>query len=275
MQNADEIDGKSASLKWPIVFALGVLVLWAASGLLIHKFSDSPGTFGDTFGAINALFSGFAFAGVIYAILLQRVELKLQRNELQLTRAELAGQKEQLRAQNDTLRQQNFESTFFQLLRLHNDIVSSIDLRGSDGGAVTQSGRDCFRMFYDRFKKRWGKAEPDDQGNSAADRLDRTYLATYAAIEADVGHYFRSLYNIVKFVDGSSMENKRLYTNLIRAQLSTYELTLLFYNCLSSMGSEKFKPLVERYALLKMVPRKQLISESHLTLYASTAYEKT
>ena len=34
------------------------------------------------FGAVNALFSGLAFAGVVYAIFLQRMDLALQRKEL-------------------------------------------------------------------------------------------------------------------------------------------------------------------------------------------------
>lgn len=42
----------------------------------------APGAFGDSFGYVNSLFSGLAFAGVIYAILLQRKELELQREEL-------------------------------------------------------------------------------------------------------------------------------------------------------------------------------------------------
>jgi hypothetical protein len=50
---------------------------------------DNRGTFGDSFGAINSLFSGLAFAGVIFTILLQRRELSLQREELNLTRKEL------------------------------------------------------------------------------------------------------------------------------------------------------------------------------------------
>lgn len=41
------------------------------------------------FGVINALFSGFAFAGIIFTIWLQREELKLQREELKLIRTEL------------------------------------------------------------------------------------------------------------------------------------------------------------------------------------------
>ena len=47
------------------------------------------GQFGDMFGGINAVFSGFAFLGVIYAIILQREDLELQRKELELTRQEL------------------------------------------------------------------------------------------------------------------------------------------------------------------------------------------
>ena len=47
------------------------------------------------FGSINALFSGLAFAGIIYTILLQRKELELQREELKLTREEIKKSREQ------------------------------------------------------------------------------------------------------------------------------------------------------------------------------------
>ena len=55
------------------------------------------GQFGDMFGAVTALFSGLALAGVILAIVLQTKELELQRKELELNRAEL---KKQSKAQN-------------------------------------------------------------------------------------------------------------------------------------------------------------------------------
>ena len=76
-----------------------------------------------------------------------------------------------------------------------------------------------------------------------------------------------------KFVDNSSIENKRLYTNLIRAQLSSFELALLFYNSLSDMGREKFKPLIEKYSLLKTVPKKALIhAPDEFPLYELSAF---
>ncbi len=56
-----------------------------------HSYPDliSRAQFGDLFGGLNTLFSGLAFGGVVYAILLQRKDLELQREELKLTRQEL------------------------------------------------------------------------------------------------------------------------------------------------------------------------------------------
>ena len=51
------------------------------------------------FGSVNALFSGLAFAGLIYAIHLQRKELSLQRAELRLQREEMAASRGELAAQ--------------------------------------------------------------------------------------------------------------------------------------------------------------------------------
>lgn len=69
-----------------------VVVIWIISAVFILLFLDSwsdRGTFGDLFGAVNALFSGLAFAGVTYAIFLQKQDLELQKNEIALNREEL------------------------------------------------------------------------------------------------------------------------------------------------------------------------------------------
>lgn len=71
---------------------LGLVVLFPVYFFVVqYLYPDmvSRGQFGDMFGALNALFSGLAFLGVIYAVFLQRKELELQREELKLTREEL------------------------------------------------------------------------------------------------------------------------------------------------------------------------------------------
>ena len=73
---------------WIAIFAGAgavVTILWLISWALITRQLGNPmnpGPFGDMFGAVNSLFSGLAFAGIIVAILMQRQELKLQREEL-------------------------------------------------------------------------------------------------------------------------------------------------------------------------------------------------
>lgn len=92
MKNSKNEKGESPVMKPLIIFSIIILAIWIISIIIVYKsFSNwtDRGTFGDAFGAINALFSGLAFAGIIYTILLQRQELILQREELRDTRIEL------------------------------------------------------------------------------------------------------------------------------------------------------------------------------------------
>ncbi len=70
-----------------------VVFVWGLSAVLIIAFLPNwpdRGTFGDLFGAVNALFSALAFAVLIYTIVLQREEIKQNRSEILLNRRELA-----------------------------------------------------------------------------------------------------------------------------------------------------------------------------------------
>jgi len=62
-----------------------IIGTWIYSGYFIsNKYCSMTerGQFGDMFGAVNSLFSGLAFLGLIFTIRLQYIELKLQREEL-------------------------------------------------------------------------------------------------------------------------------------------------------------------------------------------------
>ena len=53
------------------------------------------------------------------------------------------------------------------------------------------------------------------------------------------------------------------------------ELIWLYYNCLSEYGNEYFKPLIERYALLKNIRKDLLIEDDSIGSYSKSAYMKT
>lgn len=243
-----------------IKLALGaggmVLLLWALNWVTSAFMEPAErGVFGDQFGAVNALFSGLAFAGVIYAISLQRHEVRMLHEELERSKEILEKQQELADVQIAAQRHQAFEATFFQLLGLFTKLVEEMAVNRSEGTSTSGKGR--FVEFCRYFRICAGleakgivepKLKPFDE---AVDKF-------YKEKSSELGHYFRTLYNLYKFVDESDVHDKRRYSNLIRAQLSNDEAMLLFVNGLTEHGA-KFKPLIEKFAVLKNVDRKDII----------------
>lgn len=268
---------------WGFVWT-GIIV--GISSIIYFFLSENPQDFnlnllGDFLGgsvaslwALAGLFFIYvAFLGQKQQLLNQQLELMYSQLEVKYTRLELAGQKEELKIQNDTLIKQRFENTFFHLLEGHNDIVNGIDIvRKRNGSYETISeGRDCFKTFYQSFQ------EMIRNNNNLQSALGE-YHKFYEDHQSDLGHYFRNLYHIIKFIDKSKEINdqkKFVYSNLVRALLSSYELSLLFYNSLSTHGVEKFKPLLEKYSLLKNISKDTITHKEHLNSYDELAYSSS
>lgn len=229
--------------------------------------------FGDSFGSLNTLFSGLAFAGIITSIFLQSQELRE-------TRAEIRAQKDEFQLQTQAMNKQVFETTFFQLLQLHNEIIQSFRIEKGFGSNTAQvHGRDAFIVLYqDKFISGNFKGEFyfqfDDDGEFADD-INGHYLMFHRVYGHIVGHYFRNIYQIIKYIDLSTVDDKKFYSNLLRAQLSDYELGLLFYNCISDLGSTKFKSLIEKYQFFEHLNKLHGIDDNEIIKYEKSAYGLT
>lgn len=266
--SADEIAAATSHVgRLTILAYAGVVAASIVVGVFVFKFSgplsDDPskwGQFGDYVGGVlNPTFSFLALLALLATLGLQIRELRISTRELKNSAVALI-------KQNDTLRQQAFEATFFQLLRLHNDIVASMEVSG-----LPFKGRACLTYYL-------GDLQSDLNMNAATKNLERfstQYNLFYRQHQEALGHYFRLLYNIIKLVKRTDGVDKQFYTNLVRAQLSGAELKLIFYNCLSEWGNEKFKPLVEEFALLKTIPNDTIPDEALLHQYLPSAFGGT
>ena len=255
-----EAEQASRSRYWVIflVSIAGIAILIAIAPSIVDVWLEGRGeegsgrgTFGDQFGMVGAFFSGCAFAGVVVALLMQSEDLGLQQRELVETRRVLDEQRQQQALQAQVLGKQAFESTFFQMIRLLGEIVEGTKDRRGRGFVL--EGREVFERIgkgvRETLRERCQGVVPDDEGGRRA-ALNDVYLEMYwENYSARLGHYFRSVYVTFKLVDESDVEDKRLYTRIVRAQLSEIELVLLFYNCISDLGCKKFLPLAERYDL--------------------------
>lgn len=262
-----------------IVVAIGVvLVLWGLNWWGVSKFIElsDQGTFGDKFGAVNALFSGLAFAGLIITLLYQREELKLQREELQETRKEL-------KEQNKTMKRQRFENTFFNMLSLQQEIIANLSVEWKEGEWNGLEGQWKERVINNKGREVFEKIYEGNMQNKGIKRIVNQEIENYNKYRKLISrfdHYFRHLYRIFKYIDESDLidEKERYeYASIVRSQLSDYELVMLFYNCLAQKdnGKEenKFKPLIEKYAIFNNLREDLLAKEDHYKLYKDGVYQ--
>lgn len=187
---------------------------------------------------------------------------------------------------------ERFEQRLFEMLGLLQNMIVDLraifDYRAFYNDAYYKvepkeyRGREFFQFVYmsKPLNKKDGPILNYDSGlkkhfeNKELDEGLEVYLKDNTV--RDLDNYFRLLYRIFKSIDDMdklSRAEKYEYCCIVRATLSRYELLVLFYNCLSSNGMEKFKPLVERYAIFNNLRTDELGREEHRSLYKNSAYE--
>lgn len=202
----------------------------------ISEDSGDWGTFGDYVGGLLNPFLSF-----LALIVLLRT-YSTQRKELEETQ-------EILNEQKETQKRQQFESTFFELLKVHNQALESCQ---SDLQNLTENYR--FLNLRDITSKN------DYSKSIKTDINDRC------------GHYFRILYQLLKFIANSNDEinkafdnqnieyavvskNEKMYSNIVRALLTDDLMKVLSMNCYCEHGKDdifwKYKLLIERYAFFE------------------------
>ena len=276
-EKVQKIQGKITLFTWVawVCVAIGIA---AASFALWKLFHET----GDKFSWSNLSSLGSYFQGAVASVwslaglLFIYVAFLAQRQQLLQQDAELEDQKKQFKIQNDSIKQQNFEAAFFQLLGLQNQIASQMQRLSKDNKGnyeVLTEGRKCFGEWMKILKKRFSdKVNAEAADPKQIEFVTKCYFDYYNDRHGDFGHYFRNLYHVVKFVKVSDVENKRRYTSLARAQLSSPELFFLFYNGISPLG-QKFKPLIEEFGLLENIDKTKLLDPSHESFYAKSAFE--
>lgn len=218
---------------------------------------------GSMFGLLSTLFTGLGFVGLIYTVVLQREQLQQAKTEALEARK--------------TGEQQRFESTFFQLLNLHSGIVSSARLETLNDGTHVYIGRDVLTFLERQLQSHLGEdlwRSWINANNGLPNRrgfLEDACESWRAEYSIYVDHYFRVLYRLLRHIDTRTQTDKNDYAKIVRAQLTSKELVLLFYNSFTP-GGARMRAEVERYALLKHVYPDDLADPFDRHLYNPSAY---
>lgn len=258
---------KKNTLKYSLWIGAGVLCVWWVSTLIILISGlDWPqrGQFGDMFGAVNSLFSGLAFAGVIIAIFLQREDIKLTQEEIRTLKEQTKKQNEALDKQIESIGKQNFENTFFKMINLINETVQ--------------------QTYIQEYKKRFDGLEVFSKISSDIESaIDTTLVNNKITQETNlklsslfdrnqiyIRKYLKNLYCALKYVIDECPNYNYIYNNIIQSQLSQNELKIIFYY---GIINTDYKYLIEKsHLFFEVFQNDDTIRQAYIEQYADSAF---
>lgn len=265
---------------------------------------NNTGGIADTIGGLMNPF--IALAGVIVTGLAFYMQYK----------ANLI-QRKQLLNQEYQYKVQQFESHFFEMLKLHKENVNEMEIYLSKDHQYR--GRSVFKRGVEEIHRNIESTQPTyfipDGMNMPTDAIvfpyrfhnayriffwgEKTtpkYMVGGVSISfaitgvlydssqnwnAVLGHYYRHLFSMVKFVVDSTViheyENKLRYLTILRAQLSNHEQIMLYYNWLSGYGENweveikddqdnviKKNEFLTKYRMIHNVWRKEVYQHAYV-----------
>jgi hypothetical protein len=129
---------------------------------------------------------------------------------------------------------------------------------------LSKYDKDFIKIYLDKVRENYHKEVKDGRILASANGDNFSFESTiFRGRIRLLSHYFRHLFQTVKFVDaqndkdkdGNFIVDKKYYIKILRSQLSSHELLLLYYNSMSIYGqpwitSNYFK----NYHILKNIP---------------------
>ncbi|MCD4759065.1 MAG: putative phage abortive infection protein [Arcobacteraceae bacterium] len=261
------------SHKWWFGLILGCIILYIALIIYmtfpISQYSiEKAGQFGDSFGVLNSLFSGLAFIALVITIYLQQQDMRDSKKEVH---------------------KQNFETTFFNLIKIHNDSIANFreihiaedkEKHSMYGGEAISNFLNNFKLggstdFYtsdENLSKEENKnladkdrnINPENVKNNIKSKLGRKNLK-----------FIENVYSILNLIDRSEFldeKDKSFYLETLHSQISDEELVLIFYYTHAKHSNKKL--LLEKYCFFKDIDEQLLDNwEEEIKIYKKEAFD--
>ncbi|OUD38264.1 hypothetical protein BS623_23315 [Vibrio parahaemolyticus] len=223
-----------------IVFGYLGILLYLTQPISSYSM-NSAAILGDSFGIVNALFSGLAFAGLIITILIQREELNESR---------------------EIFKAQKFDDAFYRLLDFYRnnlmEIAITFEQEKLTGIAVLSHQ---LRKFQTIIKLPKGDSFNEEESEKVFEKINYTLVPQ--------SRYLGTLESLLSLVtkDISNIEEKKFYIKLIASQLTVHEVKYIFYRCLSMSTDSDLVKLMYDSKLLQFRIDDSDIPRQYINLY--------
>jgi hypothetical protein len=231
-----------------IPFLYAGLILWI--NWPIRDFSlTRSGVFGESFGVINTLFSGLAFAGLILTIYLQRHELAESK---------------------ETFRKERFEDSFYRLLGYYRQNLDDIKIVDHRQG-TTHDGIGALGFLIRKLHTTLQRYSPLLETGAPEDQKAYNYKLFSEAqrILTRQTRYLGTLECLLEQIELElpTVEARRPYWRILQSQLTIFEVKYIFYTCLVAPEGDRLRELIHRSDLSRHRVLASTINHHHLAFY--------
>ncbi|MCM3632950.1 hypothetical protein [Paenibacillus camelliae] len=254
-----------------------VLVVWISYIFIMRFFfksdtdKNSAGTFGDMFGALNTLFTGLAFVGVVISLLQQNKALEQQNKSLIKQQQALDQQKTVLEQQQEALNIQKNElelyknelhknniqltehSVHMRLQRIENTIFNLLDAHAKDIENIYSKHQDYIKLKgYELLEEILDKLISTNRVKNVNSYRDSDNYPEYVYLGNVQGAYGKFRY-IIKYIDqleDVTYNQKQDFMRMVDAQLSTSVSSLYLYKIYFHSDDETYGEILKKYKII-------------------------
>lgn len=157
-------------------------------------------------------------------------------------------------------RLQQFENTIIKQIEFHNSLLKGIYINyesigrglGIPNAPVNAYGQDAFELLYEILKENYstipGNTCKNEFDSDAEERRIKDSFTQLNKVHGSlIGNYFKNLYILVKYINDIKIKDfdRSYYIDLVKSQLSKFEILLLAYDCIWIQDKPKGKNFIE------------------------------
>ncbi|WP_019998651.1 putative phage abortive infection protein [Aureimonas ureilytica] len=224
------------------------------------------GLWGDSFGALNALLSAFGFMAVVLTLIQQQRDQHRQRFD-----ATFFEMLNMLREEREGIRFA-YSKRYVTSVPSTQEMDDKPDQKSYRGrNAIRAAAREYSFWMRNRINQ-LDLIQHDPDTLRAA--LAKLYVSkVHSRYESRLGSYFRVMYTILEKVDSDRLlrpAEKQRYGNMLRAQMTNYEVQLAALNGLADFAKD-FPLLIQKYRIMKYM-RKGKLRTYLIQIYGPKAF---
>lgn len=157
-------------------------------------------------------------------------------------------------------RLQQAENTIIKQIEFHSNLLKGISIDyaltgrgfGYPNAPTHAYGQDAFELLYEILKDNYSTMPGNTYKNEFdADaeerRIKDSFTQLYKVHGSLIGNYFKNLYLLVKYINDIKIKDfdRSYYIDLVKSQLSKFEILLLSYDCIWIQDKPKGQNFIE------------------------------